>query len=355
MCEAELRALGLKPKSAGSGVVEFKCNNRQLYAANVWSRTASKILVRVASFRATDFAHLQTRADEVDWDRWIPNDYRAEFRITCLKSKLYHTDAIAQRLHQIVGPPSIGEPTQPFVVRIDRDIVTISVDSGGVPLNHRAWRTEIGIAPLRPTMAAGMLLASGWTGDTPLLDPFCGSGTIAIEAALMAKGLPPGGDRTFAFQTWNEFEPGSWASVKGLVKPPTGDIPLIEASDRDAGAVATTLNNAKRAGVDDVMQISEAVVSDIAARSGAGLVCTNPPYGKRVGSGDMTSLFQRFGSVLREERPEWALTLVTPELRLAKNTDRRLKPLAGFGHGGLKVTVLSRPGGTSDEPPAPQS
>lgn len=346
LCEEELRSIGIKPKSGGSGVVEFRCNNRQLYAANLWLRTASRILIRVASFKATDFQHLQDRADEVDWKRWIPSDHRAEFRVTCLKSKLYHTDAIAQRLHQVVGPPSIGEPTQPFVIRIDRDIVTVSVDAGGMPLNHRGWRTEIGVAPIRPTMAAGMLMASGWTGESPLADPFCGCGTIAIEAALIAKGLPPGGKRSFAFQSWPEFEPGAWASVNAGATGKETSI-TVEAYDRDAGAVASTMANAKRAGVADIMEIREAVVSDLKPRSGAGLICTNPPYGKRVGDGDLTSLYQRFGTVARENRPEWAMTVVTPDRRLAANTDRRLAPLVGFGHGGLKVTVLSRQGGKS--------
>ncbi len=345
LCESELRNLGMKPKKGSSGVVQFRCNNRQLYAANLWLRTASRILIRVASFRATDFAHLQQRADELDWKRWIPRDHRAEFRITSHKSALYHTDAIAQRLHQVVGPPSLGEPVQPFVIRLDRDVVTVSVDSGGTPLNHRAWRTEIGIAPIRPTMAAGMLLGTGWTGDTPLLDPFCGSGTIAIEAALIASGLPPGGDRMFAFQQWPEFEPGAWASVNASARNPQPASITIEASDRDANAIEATENNAKRAGVSEIMSIGRAVVSDISVRQGTGLVCTNPPYGKRVGDGDLTSLYQRFGSVLRDRRPEWALTMVTPDRRLAINTDRRLKPLAGFGHGGMKVTVLTRPGG----------
>lgn len=348
LCEAELRSLGMKPKTGTAGVIEFRCNNRQLYAANVWLRTASRVMVRFASFKATDFAHLQERADELDWKRWIPSTHRAEFRVTCHKSKLYHTDAIAQRLHQVVGPPSIGEPVQPFNVRIDRDIVTISVDSSGVPLNHRAWRTEIGIAPLRPTMAAGMLLASGWTGETPLLDPFCGSGTIAIEAALIAKGLPPGGDRKFAFQDWAEFEAGAWASVNAAAKKPKDVSITIEAADRSGGAVESTTYNAKRAGVSDIVTVTEAVISDIAARDDAGLVCTNPPYGKRVGDGDLTSLHQRFGTVLREKRPQWALTMVTPDRRLGINTDRRLSPLTAFGHGGLKVTVLNRAGGTAE-------
>ncbi len=361
-CEAELKALGIKPKPGQSGVIEFRANNRQLYAANLWLRTASRVLVRIATFRATDFAHLQQRATEIDWEQWIPADHRPEFRVSTAKSRLYHTDAIAQRLHQVVGPPSIGEPTQPFVVRIDRDLVTVSVDSGGTPLNHRGWRTDLGVAPLRPTMAAAMVMASGWDGTTSLIDPFCGSGTIAIEAALLALAMPPGGDRRFAFQQWPGFEAGAWASVNGSAKAGVRSMDelaaagvSIEANDRDASAVAACSANAERAGVVGLVQVEQRVVSHLTGADGPGLVATNPPYGKRVGDGDLRPLYKRFGAVLRERRPEWALTIVAADSRLARSIDQRLKPVTAFGHGGLKVQVFSRPGGTPAESGDPSS
>lgn len=346
--EEELRRLGVKPRPGRSGVVEFTCTTRQLYLSNVWLRTASRVLVRVAKFRATDFAHLQLRAAEVDWTRWIADDLAPEFRVSSSKSRLYHTEAIAERLHKIVGPPSRGEPTQPFVVRFDRDLCTISVDTGGTPLNHRGWRLDLGVAPIRPTMAAAVLAAAGFDGSLPLLDPFCGSGTIAIEAALIARNLPPGGARRFAFQMWPDFDRGTWASVKGEAEANARTIEpgslTIEASDRDTMAVDATSANAERAGVADLVQIEQRVVSHLPARSGPGLVVTNPPYGKRVGDGELAPLYKRFGAVLRERRPEWSLTMVAADVRLARSADRRLEPLSRFGHGGLKVQVLSRPG-----------
>ena len=345
-----MSALGLKPKPGSRGVVEFRANNRQLYAANLWLRTASRILVRIGSFKATDFEHLQRRAEEIDWASWIPDGHAPEFRVTSNKSALYHTSAIAQRLHQLVGPPSLGEPVQPFVIRFDRDIATVSVDSGGVPLSHRAWRTELGVAPLRPTMAAAMLLASGWDGTTSLIDPFCGCGTIAIEAALLGRKLPPGGDRQFAFQSWPDFEPGAWASVNGAAKGiELPDGVSIEAFDRDPTAVAATQNNAKRAGVGGDITAEKRLVSHLTGDEGTGLMITNPPYGKRVGDGDLEPLYKRVGAVVRERRPDYDLTIVVSDRKLGRVLDGRLKPLARFGHGGLKVSVLNRPGGT----PAP--
>ncbi len=346
VCENELRALGIKPKPGAHGVVEFKATTRQLYAANLWLRTASRVLIRIAKFKATDFAHLQARAAEVDWSPWIADDYAPQFRITAHKSALFHTDAIAQRLHQVVGPPSIGEPEQPFVVRLDHDIVSVSVDSSGIPLHRRGWRVDIGVAPLRPTMAAALLAFAGWDGTTPLADPFCGSGTIAIEAALIAANRPPGGARRFAFQTWADFEPGTWASVNGGAASLARTVPfVIEASDRDQQAAEATAANAERAGVSELVTVEQRVVSHLTGATGEGLVATNPPYGKRVGDGDLGGLYRRFGAVVRERRPDWGLAIVASDARLARRADRRLAPLTAFGHGGIRVEFLARPGG----------
>ncbi len=376
--EAELSALGIKPKRGAHGVVPFRATTRQLYVANVWLRTASRVLVRLETFRATDFAHLQMRASEIDWAPWIGDDIAPEFRVTSQKSKLYHTEGIAQRLHKIVGPASRGEPVQPFVVRFEKDLCTISVDTGGTPLNHRGWRRDIGIAPIRPTMAAAMLMAAGYDGSAPLADPFCGSGTIAIEAALMARSMPPGGTRRFSFQTWPSFESGTWASVNGEIasKSEPDRAVDIEATDRDSLAVEITEKNAKRAGVADAVRVEKRVVSHLEGRTGPGWIVTNPPYGKRVGDGDLAPLYKRFGAVLRERRPEYSLTLVANDRALAKAADGRLQPAKGFGvgkrveakieadaaegkastpqrtsvsHGGLKVQVLTRPGSAPRE------
>lgn len=365
--EAELRDLGLKPKPGAHGVVPFRATTRQLYAANVWLRTASRVLVRLGTFRATDFAHLQMRASEIDWAPWIGDDIAPEFRVTSHKSKLYHTEGIAQRLHKIVGPASRGEPVQPFVVRFEKDLCTISVDTGGTPLNHRGWRRDIGIAPLRPTMAAAMLMSVGYDGAVPMADPFCGSGTIVVEAALMARSLPPGGTRRYAFQTWPSFESGTWASVQGEVKAksqPEREV-VIEASDRDSLAVEITEKNAKRAAVADTVRVEKRVVSHLEGRTGPGWIVTNPPYGKRVGDGDLVPLYKRFGAVLRERRPEYGVVMVANDRSLARAADGRLAPAPGFagsfGHGGIKVQVLSRPGSApapsdpvSDSSPSPE-
>ena len=349
VCRDELVALGCRPKPSGPGTLEMDASARQLYAANVWLRTASRVLVRMAAFRSTDLGHFRRRSSEIDWDRWLPPGTSPAFRVTSNDSKLYHTGAIAERLHEIAGEASAGEREQLFVVRIDRNTVTVSVDSSGDGLHHRPWRTELGSAPLRPTMAAAMLLAVGFDPSVPLLDPFCGSGTIAVEAALIAHDRPPGGDRDFAFRHWEEFEPGTWASVAGEMASRAeaaregGDrAPLVEASDRDGAVIEAAAANAARAGVADAIRFETKVVSHLAAAEGAGLVLTNPPYGRRIGDGDLRGLYRRFGAVVRERRPGWRLAIVSADRKLAALADRSLAPVARFRHGGIAVQLLSR-------------
>ena len=345
ICSQELRDLGCRPKTVGPGTVEFSAKARQLYAANVWLRTANRVVVRIATIRATDFAHLQERAAEVDWSPWLGDGIAPSFRISTNESKLYHTKAIAQRLHQIVGAPSIGEPEQLFVVRIERNTVTISADSSGEALNRRPWRTDIGTAPLRTTMAAAIVLAAGWDPETSLVDPFCGVGTIAIEAALIARNRPPGGLRPFAFQTWPSFGPGTWASVTGQVAAAErrDRSVSVSASDRDATAIASARANAERSGVGDDIELTTQVVSHLRARSGPGLVITNPPYGRRVGDGHLDGLYRRLGAVARERLPGHGLAIVCPDPKLAAIADGRLRSIARFRHGGLGVQLFSRP------------
>ncbi len=353
-CRAELEALGVRPKPAGPGTFEADATTRQVYACNLWLRTASRVVVRVGTFRATDFGRLQAAVAALDWSPWLAEGTAPHFRISSNDSKLYHTDAIAQRLHQVVGPPSLGEPEQLFVVRIERNTVTISADASGAALHHRPWRTELSAAPLRTTMAAAALAAAGWRGETPLLDPFCGAGTIPIEAALAALGLPPGGRRPFAFHTWPSFEAGTWASVVAGIPAEPGPLPdgvTITGSDRDPAMVRAARANAERAGVADRVQLVEGVVSQLKARPGSGLVLTNPPFGRRLGDQRLDGLYRRLGAVANQRLAGWDLALISPERRLAHLADGRLAPLARFRHGGLPVELLHRP--ASAEAPAP--
>src|SRR5207302_1385915 len=228
------------------------------------------------------------------------------------KSKLYHSDAIAQRLVDAVAwgvgahkPHTANRASlaQLFIVRVVHDQFTISADASGELLHMRGYRQDGGKAPLRETLAAALLLASGWTGAAPLLDPFCGSGTIPIEGALIARRLAPGLHRRFAFMEWPEFDPNGWTALLADARALAlaGSPVPIHGSDRDAGAIESARAHAERAGVASDVQLSVRAVSTVESPDRPGLVATNPPYGVRVSpESDVRDLYARFGQVLRE-------------------------------------------------------
>lgn len=341
----ELAGLGVRLGSPTRGLVPFRATTRQLYLGNRWSRVATRLLVRMGRFPATSWSHLEQGVARLPWDDVLGAGVAPRFRVTATKSKLIHTDAIAQRFHQLVGPPALtdDEPEQLVVVRVHHDLVTVSIDTSGESLHKRGWRVKVGPAPIRENLAAAMVVAAGWDGTTPLIDPFCGSGTIPIEAARLAAGLPPRLDRTYAFQRWPTFEPGTWASVLADAGPGAtrGNRAPIVASDRDGDVVEAALANAERAGVAGEVTVEQRVVSHLKAHSGPGWVVTNPPYGKRVGDSDRLSrLYGRFGSVVAERLPGFGTVLLSAERRLANATGLRFERLAETSNGGLRVQLV---------------
>jgi len=250
------------------------------------------------------------------------------------------------------------------VVRVDRDRFTISADSSGEPLYHRGWRRQVAKAPLRPTVTAAVLAAIGWPGDaTPggrqlLVDPMCGSGTLAIEAARWACGLPPAvGDdpdtpRSYAFEHWADFAPGTWASVTGeatarRTATDRGRVSVL-ACDRDAGAVAATTANARRAGVDAELDVHRDALSAAEPPEGpppgpgdTAWVVTNPPWGGRVSGGDLRDLYATLGNVVRQRFAGWRVAMVVADRHLAAHSGLGLHDVLTTTSGGQTVHVLA--------------
>ena len=342
LCAAELAPLDVRVRRTLRGGVEFSATDRQLYAANLWSRTANRIVVRVARYSAGTFAELQRGADEVPWDAWIPDGTTPTVRVSATSSQLSHTDAIAERLAAVMsrGP----EPGPLIVARLIHDRVMLSVDSSGDPLYQRGWRRAQAHAPLRETLGAALVLASGWDRASPLVDPMCGSGTIPIEAALLAAGAPPGGRRRFAFQDWPSFAPGTWASVAAV--PETGPIPTIVAADRDPDAIAATAANAERAGV--AIEVRQMSIADmVAPPAGPGWLVTNPPYGKRLaGGGDVRELFGELGVAVRERFAGWRVALMVADPMAAGAARLHLTERLRTDNGGIRVRILTTPADT---------
>jgi putative N6-adenine-specific DNA methylase len=239
--------------------------------------------------------------------------------------------------------------TQLFLARLDHDQLVLSADSSGALLHQRGYRLETARAPLRETLAAALLLGAGWDGSTALLDPFCGSGTIPIEAALLALGMPPGWRRAFAFEHWPGFDSAEWARVRRAAeagireKAPAS----IVGSDRDAGAVAAAVANAERAGVAHAVEFRQAALSRVTPSPGGGWLITNPPYGVRIGSPDrLRDLYARLGQVVRRT-PGWSAGLLVSDRRLAGHVGLPLKEVWASRNGGIPVRFLVTQEGVS--------
>ncbi len=346
----ELTALGLAPTAVEPGGVSFRSKAAGLYAANLELRTASRVLVRIGRFHASSFHALERRAGRVSWDRFLAPGGAPEFRVTSRKSRLYHQDAVVQRLGAVAGRRREGEGAevrQLFVVRFFRDECTISADSSGVLLHRRGYRQEAGEAPLRETLAAAMLLESGWDGRAPLADPFSGSGTIPIEAALIARQIPPGLARGFAFERWPELDAYGWKRLRDAARSRVLERapgPIVGA-DRDARAIGVARDNAERAGVGGDVELRRAAVTAFEPAGPAGHIVTNPPYGVRVGERTkLRGLYARFGEVVRTRCPDWQVTMLSPRRELEHATGLRLEPRFLTSNGGIRVRlVVGRP------------
>lgn len=207
----------------------------------------------------------------------------------------------------------------------------------------RGYRQAVGKAPLRETLAAALLHASEWTGSSPLLDPFCGSGTIAIEGALLARRIPAGLHRRFAFMEWPSYDKSQWrrliddAQTSALASSP---VPVL-GSDRDAGVIESARANAERAGVAADVEFSVRAISGIEPPGEVGLVATNPPYGVRVNkSSDVRNLYAQLGHILRQRCAGWRVAVYSPDSRLVKEIGLPFKELLRTSNGGIRVAAI---------------
>jgi putative N6-adenine-specific DNA methylase len=377
----ELRRLGLLPAQPDDrssvanvhdhaaddeyGGVEFEGDREAIYRANLHLRTANRVLVRLGDFEAVGFAELRKRASRLAWERYLAAGQPVALRVACHKSRLYHSDAVAERVAGAIGvrlgkPPVVqkfdeqgeGKPPQLVLVRLLHDHCTISLDSSGALLHRRGYRLATAKAPLRENLAAGMLLAAGWdptAGETPapLIDPFCGAGTIPIEAAQLALGIAPGHARPFAFMDWPDFDRPLWDNLLSEAEQQSRDQCArlagrvqILASDRDAGAIEMARANAARAGVGDAIEFACQAVSAIVVPAGRGWVVTNPPYGVRVSANqDLRNLYAQFGKVLRAQCGGWQVALLCNDRQLLGQLGIRFDISLATVNGGIAVKL----------------
>jgi putative N6-adenine-specific DNA methylase len=323
-----------------------------LVRANLMLRTATRVLLRLGEFHAREFDQLRRRAGRLAFERCIAAERGVRISVSCSRSRLRHTGAVAERVHQAIAdrlgaevPVAGARDSDPqlVLVRLVHDRCTVSMDTSGPLLHQRGWRKVGGKAPLRETLAAALILAGGWDASSPLADPFCGSGTLPIEAALLARRLAPGRGRRFAFMAWPGFDSALWA--KACAEAEAGALataPPICGSDRDAGAIEAARANAEAAGVGLDVELGQRAISDFEPPPGTGWIVCNPPYGVRLrGGGDLRDLYASLGAVLRRRCPGWRVALLCADRRLLRASELPLEPRASWRNGGLAVEVFA--------------
>jgi putative N6-adenine-specific DNA methylase len=347
--EAELVDLGFAPSGRESGGVLLSTDLGGLYRVNARSGVAIKVLVRLGTFAARRFDALVKRVAQLDWAPWIGERAVVRVRAVCRKSRLYHSGAVAERV--TMGLEAAGVQVLPkgsdaaqveVLVRLEHDQCTVSVNTSGEPLHRRGYRLQTAKAPVREDLARALVLVSGWRGTgEALYDPFCGSGTICIEAALLAAGLAPGRGRRFSYMDMPCFDEGLHGAA--LSTEHLGEPAKIVGSDRDAGAILAATANAERAGVQVDFVESPISTSPLATRVSTDgcTVVTNPPYGRRVSAGkELRNLYARLGQIL-ESCGASRCAMVTPEPALATVIGSWLESRALTDHGGMKIYLFA--------------
>lgn len=379
----ELRRLGIRGVRSEPGGVSFRGGMDEVRRANLWLRTAQRVLLRVTRFRADGFSLLERGANAVEWPRWICPGTRVALSVTCHKSRLYHSTAVAERVIDAVArhvpalsvvalkdieegidhiKPEESAFVQRIFVRLDHDQCTLSLDTSGEHLHRRGYRRAIGEAPLRETLAAAMVLSSELqvlvpglgapqnNRSTPhgtwLLDPMCGSGTIPIEAARLLCNIAPGRDRSFAFQHWPEDESGRWRALldeaRSLeITPPKGFI--IVGSDVDSEAIrASRLNMAKAGLAPDLIEWHVRSLDALEPAKQPGLILSNPPYGHRLGNTHgLQNFYRETGRIFRTRQTGSSLGLLLPEHGFEQHLGIALESKFRTRNGGIPVRFHS--------------
>ncbi len=350
ICAQELVALGIQPFNIIRGGVEFEGGLRELYLANLWLRSASRILVRLGEVVARDFPILFKRLSRLPWGRFVKPDTPREVRVVSRASRLNHTGRIAEvceaaLVKSLGGQSESSHSPQKIFLRMNDDRCQVSIDSSGEHLHRRGYRQARVAAPLRETLAAGCLLACGYNGSSPLLDMMTGSGTFAIEAALIALQRAPGKERKFAFMDWPKYRPGLWRQLLfEAQREEKSETPApILAVDNNPKAIAAAQKNVEMVGLDGVIQLSCGNMQHLQPKFPRGLMICNPPYGERLGkNARLKSLYHDLSQVYGDVFAGWQGAIIGPESELMKVTGLSFSPLLRFTNGGIKVALLKK-------------
>ena len=344
----EIYELGYEIEKVEDGRVSFVGDAEAICRANIFLRTAERVLIQVGRFRATTFEELFEGIRALPWEEYIPED--AKFwvkKASSIKSKLFSPSdiqsivkkAMVERMKQSYHREWFPEDGAPYPVRIFllKDEVTVALDTSGDSLHKRGYRTLASKAPLTETLAAALLMLTPWKPDRILVDPFCGSGTFPIEAAMIAAGIAPGMNREFTAEKWTNFiDHRIWYEcVQEAQDMVHTDVNTdIQGYDIDGDVIRAARENAKRAGVDHLIHFQQRPVADLRHPKKYGFIVTNPPYGERLeDKKDLPALYGQIGEAYRN-LDAWSMYLITSyedaERYIGRKADKNRKIYNGM-------------------------
>lgn len=319
----ELESLGIESRITQSGRIHFNGDSRTLALANVHLRTADRVLLMMGQFDAADFGELFDRTYAIDWQDLIPGDGAFPVLGRSVKSTLSSVPAcqkivkkaIVEKLRAAYGVAELPETGATFTVEVAllKDVATLTIDTSGAGLNKRGYRPIVGVAPLKETLAAAMVMLSFYSPQRPLIDPFCGTGTIPIEAAMLARNIAPGINRSFAAESWPAVGPKIFDEVRAAARELINREPIeqLMGTDIDEESLKLARRNAQSAGVAEDIHFQQRPFSELRSKKDFGVIITNPPYGVRVGElRELGPLYRSFPEVLRR-LPTWSHYILT--------------------------------------------
>ncbi|RNI28111.1 hypothetical protein EFA69_18720 [Rufibacter immobilis] len=335
----ELRDLGAQYVKPGVRAVTFSGNQYLLYQANLWCRTAIRILKPFAQFKARDEKELYLKVREQDWSRFMGVNDTFAINAVVSRSTFEHSlfvsqltkDAIVDQFRDKTGQrPSVDVATPDVRINLHmhENIVTLALDSSGDSLHRRGYRQQTNVAPLNEVLAAGILLLSGWDRKSPLYDPMCGSGTFLTEAAMLAHNIAPGVyRRDFGFMRWPDYDAALYQRVyqDALAQEDADAEVEIFGSDIDPDFVEATFQNLEFAELDQYVRVKELNFKEATKPVDKGILVMNPPYGERIGDeNEINDLYKMIGDTLKSGFQEWDAFIFTGNLEAAKHIG--LKP-----------------------------
>lgn len=338
----EIQALGYRIIKSEDGKITYMGDERAVVRSNLWLRSADRVLLKMAEFKALEFEELFQQTRGLPWEELIPMDGKFTVTGTSVKSKLHSVPAcqsivkkaVVERLRDYYCVEHFEETGAEYTIKVTllKDNVTLTVDTSGPGLHKRGYRVCDVAAPIKETLAAAMVQLSFWRAGRLLIDPCCGSGTIPIEAAMIGRNIAPGLNRSFAAEGWEIIPPELWKEERRKAFEAVdyeADLRIF-AFDVDPRAIAAAQENAIEAGVDDCIVFKRMNMARLEAREPGGIIITNPPYGERIGEAQqIENIYKKYRSFF-SENPTWSLFLITTDKELEEKAvgrpaDRRRK------------------------------